>query len=137
MYHCRSLPLIVQQLHHTIFGGIFSCYIAYYIFYIKNSLFVSYASITKSRYFHEWDECKLQHKGNYSEFPKDFSFGVSTAAYQVEGAWNEDGKGPSIWDTYTHLHPERIADHSNGDDATESYHRFAQDLVTLKELKVH
>lgn len=98
---------------------------------------VSCASTIKSKYIHEWDECKLQHEENCSKFPKEFSFGVSTAAYQVEGAWNEDGKGPSIWDTYTHLHPERIADHSNGDEAAESYHRFAQDLVALKELKVN
>ncbi|XP_053952402.1 myrosinase 1-like [Anastrepha ludens] len=81
-------------------------------------------------------KCELQHNGNNKQFPKEFSFGVSTAAYQIEGAWNEDGKGPSIWDNYTHMHPERIADHSNGDSAAESYHRFGQDLVALKELKV-
>uniref|UniRef100_A0A0A1XII3 Myrosinase 1 n=1 Tax=Zeugodacus cucurbitae TaxID=28588 RepID=A0A0A1XII3_ZEUCU len=81
--------------------------------------------------------CELAHKGENIEFPKDFSFGVSTAAYQIEGAWNEDGKTPTIWDTYTHEHPERISDHSTGDDTVESYHRFDQDLAVLKELKVN
>ncbi|XP_067634513.1 myrosinase 1-like isoform X2 [Eurosta solidaginis] len=84
----------------------------------------------------ESQKCELRHRGKNVKFPKQFLFGVSTAAYQIEGAWNEDGKSPSIWDTYTHLHPERIADHSNGDNAAESYHRFEQDLRALKELKV-
>uniref|UniRef100_A0A0A1XAB9 Myrosinase 1 n=1 Tax=Zeugodacus cucurbitae TaxID=28588 RepID=A0A0A1XAB9_ZEUCU len=81
--------------------------------------------------------CELAHKGENIEFPKDFSFGVATSAYQIEGAWNEDGKAPSMWDTYTHEHPERISDHSTGDDTVESYHRFDQDLAVLKELKVN
>ncbi|XP_004527161.1 myrosinase 1 [Ceratitis capitata] len=89
-----------------------------------------------SQYISGPESCQLQHKGNNTKFPKEFAFGVATAAYQIEGAWNADGKGPSIWDTYTHIHPDRIADHSNGDNAAESYYRFAQDLVALKELKV-
>lgn len=81
-------------------------------------------------------KCELTHRGENNEFPKDFLFGVSTAAYQIEGAWNEDGRAPSIWDTYTHEQPEMISDNSTGDNAAESYHRFDQDLVALKELKV-
>jgi len=80
--------------------------------------------------------CELKHKPGPEEFPKDFKFGVSTAAYQIEGAWNTDNKGPSIWDTFTHEFPERITDRSNGDIAADSYHRFEQDLAALKELGV-
>ncbi|XP_036317493.1 myrosinase 1-like [Rhagoletis pomonella] len=85
----------------------------------------------------EWIRNQIQPSASNKQFPKNFSFGVATAAYQIEGAWNEDSKAPSIWDIYTHAHPERIADHSNGDNAAESYHRFEQDLVALKELKVN
>ncbi|XP_037935101.1 myrosinase 1-like [Teleopsis dalmanni] len=81
--------------------------------------------------------CELKHKIGSEKFPSNFSFGVSTAAYQIEGAWNEDGKGLSIWDTFTHDHPEMIDDRSNGDIGPDSYHRFEQDLAALKELKVN
>ncbi|XP_055912876.1 myrosinase 1-like [Eupeodes corollae] len=80
--------------------------------------------------------CTLAPKGN-PKFPKDFSFGVSTSAYQIEGAWNADGKGLSIWDEYTHNHSERITDGSNGDDAAKSYYNFDLDLKALKDLKVN
>nr|TKR65660.1 hypothetical protein D5086_0000319220 [Populus alba] len=51
---------------------------------------------------------------NRTSFPKDFTFGAGTAAYQSEGAAYIDGKGPSIWDTFTKQHPEKIWDHSTG-----------------------
>ncbi|PHU30131.1 Beta-glucosidase 12 [Capsicum chinense] len=69
---------------------------------------------------------------NKSSFPSDFIFGTASAAYQYEGAANEDGKGPSIWDTFTHNHPERIADHSNGDVAIDFYHRYKDDIKLMK-----
>ncbi|MCD7460081.1 hypothetical protein HAX54_042813 [Datura stramonium] len=69
---------------------------------------------------------------NRSSFPTDFIFGTASAAYQYEGAANEDGKGPSIWDTFTHNHPERIADHSNGDVAIDFYHRYKDDIKLMK-----
>ncbi|CAN0862156.1 Beta-glucosidase 24 [Linum grandiflorum] len=59
-----------------------------------------------------------------SQFPPDFLFGAAMAAYQCEGAAMEDGKGQSIWDYYTHKHPERIKDGSNGDLADDSYHLY-------------
>ncbi|XP_027065676.1 beta-glucosidase 12-like [Coffea arabica] len=71
---------------------------------------------------------------NRSSFPKGFVFGVATSAYQVEGAWNIDGKGPSNWDIFTHKFPGKIANGSNGDVATDSYHRYKNDIKLLKEM---
>ncbi|XP_055371472.1 myrosinase 1-like isoform X2 [Condylostylus longicornis] len=71
---------------------------------------------------------------NERKFPKNFVFGSSSSAYQIEGGWNEDGRGLSIWDVYTHENPNRIADRSNGDIAADSYHKFDEDLKAIKEL---
>ncbi|KAG0504027.1 hypothetical protein HPP92_004099 [Vanilla planifolia] len=67
-------------------------------------------------------------------FPTDFVFGAATAAYQVEGAANLGGKEPSVWDTFTHKFPEKIADGSNGDVAADSYHRYKEDVQLLVDL---
>ena len=67
------------------------------------------------------------------DFPKGFRWGASAAAYQIEGAWNKDGKGESIWDRFTHL-PGNILDGSNGDVACDHYHRFQEDIQLMKEL---
>ncbi|XP_071909444.1 beta-glucosidase 12-like [Coffea arabica] len=76
------------------------------------------------------------HQFNRSTFPTGFLFGASSSAYQIEGAWNVDGKGPSIWDTFTHKYPEKIQDHSNGDVATDSYHLYKEDVRLLKEMNM-
>ncbi|KAJ2947758.1 hypothetical protein O0L34_g9538 [Tuta absoluta] len=62
-------------------------------------------------------------KSNYT-FANDFLFGVSTAAVQIEGAWNEDGKSESIWDHLIHTHPDFVKDHSNADAHANVYHLF-------------
>ncbi|KAL4198176.1 hypothetical protein AMTRI_Chr03g44600 [Amborella trichopoda] len=69
-----------------------------------------------------------------SSFPKDFIFGTASASYQYEGGANEGRRGPSIWDVYTHEHPERIQDRSNGDVADDSYHRYKEDIKLMKDM---
>ena len=69
-------------------------------------------------------------------FSKDFIWGVAAAAYQVEGAWNEDGKGPSIWDTYTHNIPSPICHGETADIACDHYHRMKEDVALLVKMGV-
>lgn len=68
-------------------------------------------------------------------FPQDFVFGTATASYQIEGAANEDGRCPSIWDTFSHTPGATLAG-DTGDVATDSYHRWREDLALLKDLGV-
>src|SRR5690606_41602519 len=57
-------------------------------------------------------------------FPEGFRWGLATSSYQVEGAWDEDGKGLSIWDTYAHT-PGNVKNDDNADVANDHYHRYA------------
>ncbi|KAL6823927.1 glycoside hydrolase family 1 protein [Trichoderma camerunense] len=65
--------------------------------------------------------------------PKDFQWGFATAAYQIEGAIDKDGRGPSIWDTFCAI-PGKIADGTSGVTACDSYNRTAEDIALLKSL---
>jgi beta-glucosidase len=68
-------------------------------------------------------------------FPADFLWGTATAAYQIEGAWNVDGRGESIWDRFAHT-PGTVEDGSNGDVACDHYHRWPQDIALMRELGI-
>jgi beta-glucosidase len=68
-----------------------------------------------------------------ARFPEGFLWGTATAAYQVEGAWNEDGKGESIWDRFTHT-PGKVKGGTTGDIACDQYHLYAQDMALAKRL---
>ncbi|OIW04874.1 hypothetical protein TanjilG_14305 [Lupinus angustifolius] len=68
-----------------------------------------------------------------SDFPSNFVFGVATSAYQIEGAWNEGGRGPSIWDAFSHIEGN-IIDKSNGDVAVDHYHRYKEDIDLIAKL---
>ena len=66
-------------------------------------------------------------------FPSDFVFGSATASYQIEGAVHEGGRGPSIWDTFSHT-PGKVLNDDTGDVAADHYHRVAQDVALMQEL---
>ncbi|XP_020420693.1 non-cyanogenic beta-glucosidase [Prunus persica] len=71
---------------------------------------------------------------NRSSFPEGFIFGVGSGSYQYEGAANEGGRGPSIWDAFTRKYPEKINDSSNGDIAVDQYHRYKEDVGIMKNM---
>lgn len=71
-----------------------------------------------------------------SDFPPDFLWGVATAAYQIEGAWDEEGRAPSIWDTFSHT-PGNTLDGATGDVAVDHYHRYEEDVAIMAELGVN
>ncbi|MFD3518524.1 GH1 family beta-glucosidase [Streptomyces sp. NPDC058657] len=71
----------------------------------------------------------------FPSFPRGFVFGAATASYQIEGAVDEDGRGPSIWDTYSHT-PGRTHGGDTGDVACDHYHRYPQDVALLRGLGV-
>lgn len=66
-------------------------------------------------------------------FPKGFLWGTASASYQIEGAWNEDDKGESIWDRFSHT-PGKIQTGENGDVACDFYHRYTDDIALMADL---
>jgi beta-glucosidase len=67
--------------------------------------------------------------------PASFEFGVATASYQIEGAVHEDGRGPSIWDTFSHT-PGKVFQGDTGDVACDHYHRYPEDVALMADLGV-
>ena len=68
-----------------------------------------------------------------ARFPKGFGWGIAASAYQVEGAATEDGRGRSIWDTFSRV-PGAIADGTTGDVACDHYHRFGEDVALMSRI---
>ncbi|MBK7450040.1 MAG: beta-glucosidase [Anaerolineales bacterium] len=67
------------------------------------------------------------------QFPGDFVWGAATASYQIEGGWNEDGRGESIWDRFSHT-PGKVLNGDTGDVACDHYHHWEDDLKMIKAL---
>jgi beta-glucosidase len=66
-------------------------------------------------------------------FPSNFVWGAATAAYQIEGAWDKDGKGESIWDRFSHT-PGKVSNGDTGDVACDHYHRWREDIALMRHL---
>jgi len=69
------------------------------------------------------------------DFPADFVWGAATSSYQIEGATDEDGRSPSIWDTFA-AQPGKISDGTSGAGACDHYHRYPEDIALIKSLGV-
>ncbi len=69
------------------------------------------------------------------KFPEDFIWGTATSSYQIEGAWQDDGKGPSIWDAFCQI-PDRIKHGDHGRVACDHYHKWREDITLMKEMGV-
>lgn len=76
-----------------------------------------------------------QSVNDLNALPHDFLWGVATAAYQIEGAVAEDGRSPSIWDTFSHT-PGKVDNGDTGDIACDHYHRVPEDIGLMKRLGV-
>jgi beta-glucosidase len=80
-------------------------------------------------------QLKLGVPENLSALPADFLFGTATAAYQIEGGYNEGGRGMSIWDTYART-PGKTRNGDSGDIANDHFHRWESDLDLMKSLGI-
>lgn len=96
------------------------------IFFLFFSLLIS----IHSKYIHEVED-KEEVVIKRSMFPDNFIFGVGTSAYQIEGAYLEDGKSLSNWDVFTHV-PGNIESGENGDVADDHYHHYMEEGLVRK-----
>ena len=71
-----------------------------------------------------------------TQFPSDFVWGAATAAYQIEGAVDQDGRKPSIWDTFSRT-PGKTYNGETGDLACDHYNRYREDVALMRELGVN
>ncbi|XP_008213502.1 myrosinase 1 [Nasonia vitripennis] len=82
------------------------------------------------------DPASYKNVVDLKSFPEGFIIGAASSSYQIEGAWNVDGKAENIWDHFTHFHPDKIADRSNGNVACDSYNKYKEDIAVLKKIGV-
>jgi beta-glucosidase len=108
--------------------------------FIKSSLVVGGSALLANRGFAASPSPQEQVPGAiaFSEidgkhFPTGFLWGMASAAYQVEGAWNFDGKGESNWDHFSHI-VGKVKGGATGDVACDQYHRYQEDVTILKRL---
>lgn len=107
----------------TLFGLFF---LANFFFFFSSSFFFAEVSAAEGK------PSQISTPFNRTSFPPNFIFGAASSSYQYEGAVKEGGRGPSIWDTFTHKYPEKILDRSNGDVADDFYHRYKEDIKLMK-----
>jgi beta-glucosidase len=74
-------------------------------------------------------------ESNNKKFPTDFIWGAATASYQIEGGWDEDGKGENIWDRFSHT-PGKVDNGDTGDIACDHYHRWSEDIDLMKSIGI-
>lgn len=103
---------------------------------IKKTLLASLATGVSPQLFGSLQHLVIPKELSKKDFGSDFIWGTATAAYQTEGAWNIDGKSPSVWDTFTHEHKHKIKTHENGDAACDFYHRYESDLDLMKSMNI-
>ncbi|XP_037050547.1 myrosinase 1-like [Bradysia coprophila] len=93
---------------------------------ISSGLFIESKAFDYNR---TWE---MENEFLYDTFPDDFLWGFATSSYQIEGGWNESGKGLSIWDTFVHREDSRVNNKDTGDIACDSYHKYKEDVQLLK-----
>ena len=101
--------------------------------FIRNSVAAGSAALLGGRGFGSGEPAVTPDEIAKVRFPDGFLWGMATSAFQVEGAWNADGKGESIWDRYSHS-PGKIKGGTNADVACDQYHRYKEDVAILKRL---
>ena len=102
--------------------------ISFFVVVVNAAVHVGVAKMTKTAGYDN-EEPLL-----YGKFPDGFQWGVATASYQIEGGWDEGGKGLSIWDVFTRPGSGHIDDDSDGTVACDSYHKYKEDVqVTLQQ----
>ncbi|OAY54936.1 beta-glucosidase 18 isoform X1 [Manihot esculenta] len=104
--------------------------LSFFFFFFFSFVLLLHPYLAETTNEHEEEEVRR------SQFPDGFLFGTSTSAYQIEGAYLEDGKSLNNWDVFTHI-PGNIKNNDNGDIADDHYHQFLEDIELMQSLGVN